>query len=67
LVGLQQVAGFFEQVGRNTEYIIHPEEILADNFAILILQEHDVPSPGTIQKLGEVLKEETGKSAEEQS
>ena len=30
LVKVEQVTGFFEQVGRNTEYIIHPEEILAD-------------------------------------
>ena len=27
--------GLYEQVGRNTEYLIHPEEILADNFALL--------------------------------
>ncbi len=30
------VVGFYEQVGRNTRYIIHPEEILADNFADLV-------------------------------
>jgi hypothetical protein len=27
-----EVDGFFEQVGNNTTYIIHPEEILAENF-----------------------------------
>jgi hypothetical protein len=37
VVGLQQVTGFFEQVGQNTQYVIHPEEILADNFALLVL------------------------------
>ncbi|MEM6377242.1 MAG: hypothetical protein AAF705_03455, partial [Bacteroidota bacterium] len=26
----------FDQIGNNTFYIIHPDEILADNFAILI-------------------------------
>ncbi|MGO8927957.1 MAG: hypothetical protein ACLQU3_13855 [Limisphaerales bacterium] len=56
LVDLQQTSGFFEQVGRNTEYIIHPEEILADNFALLILEEHDALSPGIIKKMKEVLK-----------
>ncbi|MGL5097071.1 MAG: hypothetical protein ACRDD1_15895, partial [Planctomycetia bacterium] len=30
-----EVGGFFEQVGRNTNYIIHPDEILADNFALV--------------------------------
>lgn len=27
---------FHRQIGRNTGYIIHPEEILADNFALLV-------------------------------
>ena len=36
LVNLGRVTGFFEQVGRNTEYVIHPEEILADNFSLLV-------------------------------
>jgi len=31
-----QTADFQRQIGRNTGYIIHPEEILADNFALLI-------------------------------
>lgn len=30
---------FWAQVGRNTEYIIHPDEILADNFVLLALSE----------------------------
>jgi hypothetical protein len=34
LVEVKDVRNFFEQVGRNTDYIIHPEEILADNFAL---------------------------------
>jgi len=36
LLQLREVSRFFEQVGRNTNYIIHPEEILADNFALLV-------------------------------
>ena len=47
----EEVSGFFEQVGHNTNYIIHPEEILADNFAMLILDEHSVPSPEIIEKM----------------
>jgi hypothetical protein len=30
------VSGFYEQVGNNTTYILHPEEILADNFAQVV-------------------------------
>lgn len=45
LVGLGQVSGYFEQVGRNTNYTIHAEEILADNFALLVMDERNVRSP----------------------
>lgn len=31
----ESLEGLYEQVGRNTAYVIHPEEILADNFALL--------------------------------
>ena len=48
LVELQQVSRFFDQVGYNTDYVIHPEEILADNFALLALRERNVRSPATI-------------------
>jgi hypothetical protein len=30
------VSGFFEQIGRNTRYIVHPEEIMADNFSLML-------------------------------
>jgi hypothetical protein len=36
-----QVAGFHEKVGRNTRYILSPDEILADNIALAI-----APAPG---------------------
>jgi len=62
LVEFGQVSGFYEQVGRNTQYIIHPEEILADNFAMLVMQDQNVPSPEVLKKLQDVL---TGKSGEE--
>lgn len=45
LVDVSEVRGFFEQVGRNTDYIIHPEEILADNFALLFVKTASLPSP----------------------
>ncbi len=46
-----QVSGFFEQIGRNTQYIIHPEEILADNFMILVTGKKDVPSPEVLERM----------------
>jgi hypothetical protein len=55
LLSADQVSGFYEQVGRNTDYIIHPEEILADNFKLFLLQNPNVPSPEILQKLGAAL------------
>jgi hypothetical protein len=51
----QQVSGFFEQVGRNTDYIIHPEEILAENFALLMIGQRDVPSSDLLDRLRRAL------------
>ena len=57
LAAPEEVSGFFEQVVRNTNYFIHPEEILADNFALLILDEHNVPSPEILQKMRLILEQ----------
>lgn len=53
LAAISEVTGFSEQVGRNTGYIIHPEEILADNFA-LMLTGRNGESPEVLRKLREV-------------
>jgi hypothetical protein len=55
LVGPRAVSGFLEQVGKNTQYLIHPDEILADNFALLILGEQKVASPEVLQKMKTIL------------
>ena len=52
-----EVGNLFEQIGRNTQYIIHPEEVLADNFAMLILNEPNPPSPEILLKLEKVLRD----------
>jgi hypothetical protein len=51
LVDLSEVTGFFEQVGKNTGYIIHPEEILADNFALMVMQKPKLPTPEVIERI----------------
>lgn len=35
ILNLTNVTDFFEQIGTNTRYIIHPEEIVASNFELL--------------------------------
>ena len=62
LADMQRVSGLFEQIGRNTGYIIHPEEILADNFALMVFEERSMPSPEMLSKVKDALKK--GKSDE---
>lgn len=55
LVEVEQVSGFYEQVGRNTSYIIHPEEILAENFGFLVLGKTNIRSPWILERLRHAL------------
>lgn len=38
---VNEVSGFWEQIGRNTNYTIHPEEVIADNFKLLAWRHYD--------------------------
>jgi len=39
------------KVGRNTGYLIHAEEMLADNFALLVTRAANVPSPEVLARI----------------
>jgi len=52
---LNEISGYFEQVGRNTDYIIHPEEILAENFALLATGAPNAKSPEVLQRIESAL------------
>lgn len=56
LLNVGQIQGFYEQVGRNTGYIIHPEEILADNFEYLLIGKPNLPSPDVQRRLTAALQ-----------
>ena len=56
LVKVNEVSGFFEQVGKNTNYIIHPEEIIADHFALIVMGETQFKSPEVVDKIKAVLR-----------
>ncbi len=60
IVDVNRLSGFFEQVGRNTNYIIHPEEILADNFSLLIRGQTGLPSPDIQRKIKAILDQASG-------
>jgi hypothetical protein len=51
LVPFSRVTGVLEQIGRNTEYVIHAEEILASNFERLVLGEAGAPSPEVLERM----------------
>lgn len=52
----QKSASFMEQIGKNTGYIIHPDEILADNFIHLVKENKKVATPKIIEQMQSVLK-----------
>lgn len=51
----RKLPAFFEKVGKNTSYILHPDEILADNF-VLWAMEDDVKSPEVIKAIDRILR-----------
>lgn len=50
------VNNFYEQVGRNTGYILHAEEISADHFVMLLTGEKGIANPELIIAMKNVLK-----------
>ncbi len=55
LLDPQKTPSYHEQIGRNTSYIIHPEEVLAENFAHLLLETPDLPTPRIVDEMRRLL------------
>jgi len=51
-----EVEGLKEKVGENTGYLIHPEEILADNFGLPATGRTDVSSPEIMERMELILR-----------
>ncbi len=49
------VKDYARQIGENTNYVIHPDEILADNFVHLIFEDRELPSPWLVDDMRQVL------------
>ncbi len=47
---MSKLPDFYRQIGDNTTYIIHPEEVIADNFALLMAVQK---RPATLARLSE--------------
>ncbi len=55
LLDPSKVPDYREQTGVNTRYVIHPEEILADNFVLLANGRADAPTPRVLDEMKALL------------
>jgi hypothetical protein len=46
-----KMESYFAKIGRNTGYIIHPDEVLADNFSYLILDKKNLKTPRVVDEM----------------
>ena len=53
------IPDFHRQIGRNTSYIVHPEEILADNFALLVTERPGVTDKWLIESIRDAMFEDS--------
>lgn len=51
IYSIEEIEGFMDKVGMNTQYIIDPEEIMADNFAYAVMDKQGLPSEDIIKDI----------------
>lgn len=56
LFGPGEVSNFFEQIGTNTNYVIHPEETIANNFVFALTGRDDLPDPDITARLLDAMR-----------
>jgi hypothetical protein len=56
VINAREEPSFSDKVGQNTNYVIHPDEILADNFVRLVMKDENVPTPRIIDEMRRVLR-----------
>lgn len=57
IIKKEDVGGYYDKIGYNTDYTYHPEETIADNFVLLVFSD-EVKSPFVIEGLKAVLQGE---------
>lgn len=54
---ISEATDFFDKVGRNTDYVLDPEEVLADNFSFLLTRDIDaMPSADLLHRIEDVCR-----------
>jgi len=56
LLELKDVPDYFNKIGSNTNYVIHPEEIIAENFVLVVQGTQPVKSEWVIEKMRKLLQ-----------
>jgi hypothetical protein len=56
LLDPEKTPSFHEKIGANTGYVIHPEEILAENFVLLATGTRNLRTPRVVEGLHRVLR-----------
>ena len=56
LLNFNDVPDYYKKTGANTDYVIHPEEILAENFVLLVQNSQPVKYKWVIEKMDELLQ-----------
>jgi hypothetical protein len=52
---VDDIQSYIKKIGMNTDYIIHPEEILAENFVLLLNNSKYIRSPEILEKIKIIL------------
>lgn len=56
VIDAKKELAYYEKIGKNTNYIIHPDEILADNFVHLVMEDRDLMTPRIVDEMRLALK-----------
>lgn len=61
LVAPSALPGLFATIGPNSDYLAHPEELMADNFALLLTGRARAPDPALLDRLARWLDAEAAR------
>lgn len=51
VIDAKKEPAYYEKIGKNTNYVIHPDEILADNFVHLVMEDRDLMTPRIVDEM----------------
>jgi len=51
----KKLPAYFDKIGKNTNYIIHPDEILADNFVYMVTATDPLATPRIVEEMRKLL------------